>query len=291
MLDFQTKFKRQIEILGLCNTKHTEGIKDYLLDEYNIEPLTIQRDLQSLRANGIEIHSSGKRGIELTGKIRQNTLKELLIQYLGICYTNKTFDKPTALMVKKLKEKALSNVVILQRCIEKREKASMLYEKESGEGGTRQTDICPLQIYQSDNFMRLLAKENDKIMQFNLNKIIDLKPTGRKFKPVQQREIDELFLYSWGVRIGHKKYKVWLRISGKLAAQIKPRQVMIYQEIRDNSDGSIDMLITVNSLTEIARWIAGRGDEITVLEPKELKEKVFGIATRVLSNYGIYLVC
>ena len=157
MFDFQTKFKRQIEILGLCGAEHLNCSNDYLLDEYTVEPLTIKRDLQELRSNGFEIHSSGKRGIELLSNVNPEKMKVILIQYLGLCYSHNMYDKPVALMVRKLKDKALSNVVILQKSIEKSRIVSILYEKESNEKGKKWRDVQSLQLFQSENYWWVLA--------------------------------------------------------------------------------------------------------------------------------------
>jgi predicted DNA-binding transcriptional regulator YafY len=285
MFDSQTKFKRQIEILGLCNADHLECTNEFLFDEYNVEPLTIKRDLQELRSYGIDIHSSGKRGVELLKAPEPDKLKELLIQYLGLCYSLNSYDKPVALMIKKLKHKALSNVVILQKSIEKRKMLSILYEKEASEKETSWRDICPLQMFQSENFWRVLAVHNGMMKQFHLNKILDIKQLNKSFKPVHQKEIDELFLYSWKSWLGLEKFQVKLKLSKQWVEKIKPRQVMIYQDITGHDDGSVDFKITVNTLEEIAGWIVSRGEGVTVLEPPELKEKVIRLAKGTLSNY------
>ena len=59
MFDFQSKFKRQIEILGLCLSEETKKpiITFDLAEYFQVEELTIKRDLQDLRSYGIDIHS------------------------------------------------------------------------------------------------------------------------------------------------------------------------------------------------------------------------------------------
>ena len=105
------------------------------------------------------------------------------------------------------------------------------------------------------------------------------------FKPVPKQQIDELFLYSWKSWIGSDKINVKLRLSEQWAAKIKPRQVMIYQDIINNEDGTVDLRITVNSLEEIASWVVSRGEGVTVLEPEVLKNKVINLAKGALKNY------
>lgn len=286
MFDFQNKFKRQIEILGFSLAEHIDCTNAYLEDIYGVEPLTIKRDLMELRSNGIDIHSSGNKGIELSNKLEHDKLKEILIQYLGLCYSMSSYDKPVALMVRKLKGKALSNVVVLQKCIENRRMASILYEKEANEKGKKWREICPVQMFSSENYWRVLATENDRMKQFHLNKILDIKALERNFKPVPKQEIDDLFLYSWRSWLGRDKYEVRLRLSEKWASKIKPRQVMIYQDIIENEDGSVDLRITVNSLTEISSWVVSRGEGVTVLEPDDLKQMVINLANGALNNYN-----
>lgn len=58
------------------------------------------------------------------------------------------------------------------------------------------------------------------------------------------------------------------------------------ESIVENEDGSAVITVTVNSLTEIASWIASRGKEVKVLEPNELKDRVVEIGKGILSNYS-----
>jgi len=61
---------------------------------------------------------------------------------------------------------------------------------------------------------------------------------------------------------------------------------MIYQDMTENADGTVELKITVNSLTEIASWIVSRGEGVTVLEPLELKQMVINLAKGALKNYN-----
>ena len=286
MFDFQTKFKRQVEILGFCLAGNKNCTKEFLQETYGVEPLTIKRDLMELRSNGIDIHSSGRRGIELSAKLTTDKLKELLIQYLGLCYSLNFYDKPVSLMVKRLKTRSLSNIVILQKCIENHKMASILYEKEASVTGKKWRDICPFQMFESENYWRVLSTEDGNIKQFILNKILDVKALDRKFKEIPKQEIDDLFLYSWRSWLGYEKYEVRLKLSPRWAKTILPRQIMIFQDVIENPDGSAEMKLTVNSLEEIASWIVSRGEGVIVLEPVELKNRVVDIAKGTLRNYG-----
>lgn len=69
MKDLKVKIKRQTEILGLV-LANPDKYQIYDFEElYEVNDLTIKRDLQELRSLGIDIHSEGKKGITVYSKI------------------------------------------------------------------------------------------------------------------------------------------------------------------------------------------------------------------------------
>ena len=70
--------------------------------------LTIKRDLQELRSNGVDIHSEKKRGTFLANAIEPSMIRELITQFLASRSGGGSTDKTTSLLVKLLKERALS---------------------------------------------------------------------------------------------------------------------------------------------------------------------------------------
>jgi len=254
-------------------------------DMFGAEELTIKRDLQELRSYGIAIHSEKKRGVCLCDPISVQKLRSIILQYIGICYSENSFDKSTALMVRKLKEKALANIVTLQRCIDLSMIAVVDYGKEADEI-ERGREIWPLMIFSSEGYWRVLAVNDGKIKQYHLNKLIEVKPTTRKFKRIPQEQIDDMFRYSFKSWIGTEKHHVKIWLSKLWACRIKPRQMMEAEVITENSDGSVIFEATVNSLDEVASWAVSRGEGVVVLEPEELREKVVEIARGALANYS-----
>jgi predicted DNA-binding transcriptional regulator YafY len=69
------------------------------------------------------------------------------------------------------------------------------------------------------------------------------------------------------------------------AERLKPRQLMESQVVTENPDGSVVYEMVVNSLSEVASWVASRGEGVNVLEPKKLREMVIEIAKGTLGNY------
>lgn len=286
MLEIQTKVKRQIEILGLA-LENSDGLKDSdFAVLYKRDIPTIKRDMQELRRCGVDVHSQKKRGICVAGNIHPSVLKELIAQYLGICTAAGETDRATALLVRKLKARALSHVVTLQRCIEQSVIAFVDYEKEAGDVET-QREIGPLLLFSRDGSWRVLAMNDGVVKQYIVNKLLRIKPSSRKFKPVPRAEIDEMFRHSFRSWLSKEKHQIKIRLSREWASRIKPRQLMEVQMITEEADGSVIFESTVNSLNEVAGWVVSRGEGVQVLEPAELRQKVIDLAKGALANYQV----
>lgn len=285
MVDFKSKFKRQIEILGICLGRGYEGMSiGEFAGLFGVEELTIKRDMNDLRASGIAIHSLKGKGVGIEKKPSLEKIRELIKQYSAINTSDSYVEKSTALFVNKLKEDALANMVTLQMCIDKHQMAIIDYEKDA-DVYERSVEISPLLIFQTDNYWRLLTISEGRIKQFIMNKITSARESQRSFKPVPKDKIDDVFRHSFRSWLGEDTYRIKLSFSSYWADRVKPKQLLDSEQFTEQPDGSIIYEATVNSLDEIAGWVVTRGEGVNVLEPKELKEKVIQLAKGVLKNY------
>ena len=83
----QSKLKRQIEIIALAlNSEKKFSIFD-VAELFHCEELTIKRDLQELRSQGIDIHSTKGKGICIEKTIdeaKQKAFAEALAKITGV---------------------------------------------------------------------------------------------------------------------------------------------------------------------------------------------------------------
>lgn len=285
MIDFKTKFKRQIEILGICMSSQYSGYSIMEFAElFGVEELTIKRDMNDLRASGIAIHSTRGRGVGLEKRPPMDKIRELIKQYSAL-NTSETFvEKSTALLVSRLKEEALANMVVLQMCIDKNLMAVIDYEKDA-DVYEKSVEIAPLLIFQTDNYWRLLTLSEGRIKQFIMNKVFNARESNRTFKPVSKEKIDDVFKHSFRSWLGEDTYSIKLEFSAYWSDRLKPKQLLDSEKFTPQKDGSVIYEATVNSLDEMAGWVVTRGAGVKVIEPPELKEKVLTLAQGVLKNY------
>jgi len=286
MQDIRSKFKRQLEIVGLILSQNFPGIlrSADLAAIFDVEELTIMRDLQQLRSIGVDIHSIKKDGVCINKKIAEQKLLELIQQYSSLSQSSVFADKSTKLLVSRLGEKSLANFVILQMAAEKNLVVAIDYEKDNGMLDFGR-EICPVLVFQSDNYWRVLTCSDKKFKQFHLNKILEARDTDKAFPKIEDEILEDVFRFSWKSWVGNEKHDIKLSFSRIWKERIKPKQLMADEVFKETGDGSFIYETTVNSLDELASWIVSRGKGVKVLEPVELKEKVINLAKDSISNY------
>jgi len=284
MSEYIRKIKRQIEIVGKALSANDKFTVMDLAVEYDVEELTIKRDLAELRSRGIDIHSLKKSGIRILNPIKKEILKEFILEYIGFSYSEDYPDKSTTILIQKLGDRALTLITQLQKAIAQNLVTIIDYQS-TATTLKKNVYIQPLKIFQSQGEWRLLAVNQNIIKQYYISKIIDFKVTTEKFKPFQKEKIESLFLSSLKSWIGSEQFPIKIHFSQNWAEVIKSKTYLLNQKITDLEDGSIIFEGNVNSIDEAATWILSFGKGAKVLEPAELKSKVIQLAREALSNY------
>lgn len=289
MKDLKIKIKRQTEILGLVISNPCKySIADFEV-MFNVNEPTINRDLNKLRSLGIDIHSkkiggSKSSGITINQEIPPQLIKSILPEYIGITINQNSYDQSTNLLIRKLKQYSISIITLLNICIDNSTMAKIRYYNVDKKKSDDRI-IEPYLIFQSDKQWRLLAKHEKSIKQFMLSKIESVEPTQKKYKPITQKQIDDIFATSFKSWLGEERYKVRLKFNSIWAKTIKHIQLMEFEKKEVLEDGSVIYETVVNSLSEITSWILSRGEGVVVLEPESLRKSVIESATNVLKNY------
>ncbi len=288
MQDIRFKLKRQLEILGIILSQNYPGVirSADLAYMFEVEELTIMRDLQQLRAGGIDVHSTKKHGVCINKRLPDELLLELIQQYSSLYTTAPFADKSTNLLVNRLGEKSLANFVVLQLACEKNQTVAIDYEKDNGMLDFGR-EINPVLIFQRENYWRVLTFSNGIFKQFHLNKLLEVRPVNKHFDKIDEDVLEEVFKFSWKSWVGNEKHNIKLSFSKIWKERIKPKQLMTNETFSEIEDGSFIYETTVNSLDELASWIVSRGKGVNVIEPEDLKQKVIALANETLSNYKI----
>jgi proteasome accessory factor B len=79
-----------------------------------------------------------------------------------------------------------------------------------------------------------------------------------------------------------KIYNIKLRFLPMVANNVAEVQWHSTQKVTHNRDGSATIEFRVDGLREIAWWILGYGDQVQVLAPKALRNKVLETAKNMI---------
>jgi predicted DNA-binding transcriptional regulator YafY len=279
----RNRIKRQIELLGLVIA---EPCRYKVLDlelYFNCTQITVKRDLRELRSLGIDIHSLPRKGIRVDGEIRHEIIMDLLAQYVITSGIDTFYQRSLHFFTEKYKNRSIPNFTKIQTSIEDNLEIEIEYYKR--EGISEHKVVDPLLIFLNENEWRLLAFSEGKVKQYLLSKIHSVKVLEKSYPEELKQKAKEVLGSSFGSWISENSIEVKLKFTKDWLASGKEPKLMEYQQTVQEKDGSRIVTFKVNSLEEIARWVAGRGGEVIALEPNELVRKIIEISKDTLLTY------
>jgi proteasome accessory factor B len=124
-----------------------------------------------------------------------------------------------------------------------------------------------------------------EIRTFKLGRIRKLTATSRVFPP-REVDLEKHFGQAWSMIPEGRLHDVHLRFEPRVAGNVAEVQWHATQRVEWNDDGSAEFRVRVDGLGEIAWWILGYGDQVTVVEPVELRRRVAAAAAAVARKYA-----
>lgn len=144
-----------------------------------------------------------------------------------------------------------------------------------------------LKQYNTRWFLFGLNESTNSISNLALDRIIEIKEANKQFIENETIDFEEYFDDVVGVTVLEKKepIKILLQISKKLFPYIESKPIHGSQKLRErNNEGAIiELSLQLNY--EFISLIFSYGEEVTVIEPEELKTIIKTKAESVFKNY------
>lgn len=121
---------------------------------------------------------------------------------------------------------------------------------------------------------------------FNLVRVKEIELTDERFTIPRRFTLDRFLGNAWRLIRGEKRYRVILRFSPKVARNVAEVRWHKTQRIRWLPDGSLEFRVEVDGMDEIAWWILGYGDQVYVLEPACLRDRIREAARNIVEQYS-----
>ncbi|GKX67632.1 WYL domain-containing protein [Inconstantimicrobium mannanitabidum] len=160
------------------------------------------------------------------------------------------------------------------------------YKNNKNEVYEMKIEPLALVYYEFENKFYLLGQYNNKLMTYNLERLIEINITNEKFKDKLNIDFDKYLANIWGMESGDRvKVKVKFLKEANVEEKVKrDLQRRIYKTIDDYDDYFIycDEVIGINSFKQ---WLRSFGSSAIVLEPKELRDEIIDAVKKALRYY------
>lgn len=90
--------------------------------------------------------------------------------------------------------------------------------------------------------------------------------------------LERFFGMAWGVERSPIRFAVWLRFRPGVAFEVAEYARRRGLKITNLDDGGLDIHFCVDGIGELFRWVLGFGDQVEVLSPPELRDRIFEVA-------------
>jgi proteasome accessory factor B len=169
-----------------------------------------------------------------------------------------------------------------------RQKQIRLWYQERGGREEESTKFATYRALLSDRTWYLVGRSSRlrRVIVIGVPWIIRAALTDEGYEVPPRFCLDRFLGRAWGVDRGPIRYKVWLRFAPAAATAVRDTVWHPSQRCFAMADGSIDVYFLVDGLEEILGWVLRFGDEVEVLGPEELRERLLAVATELARRYG-----
>ncbi len=285
---------------------------------------SVFRDLQDLRKAGIPVCYNGKNQCytvktELFWPINslsdQETLSLLLLVHKAKDCIHLPFNDLALLAAKKI-EKTLSSElrgyccsiledisvkacrpakpevfdkVFLQmkQAVTKRQVVRINYNMDGGHN-TEQAEFSPYHMIYVHNAWYVIGKlREQEIRTFKLSQIIHLVLLDKFFVKEQTFNVQEYLGRAWAAVPEGKLYDVKLEFRPEIARSVTEIKWHSTQVVTFAADGSAILEFRVDGLNELVPWILSFGENIRVLRPELLRQRIVRISQKTVEQNQI----
>ena len=120
------------------------------------------------------------------------------------------------------------------------------------------------------------------VRTFKLNRIKTLKTLSKCFIEDKAFDPEDYLGRAWSMIPEGRLYNIKLRFAAKVARNVSEVLWHSTQQVVHNCDGSATMEFRVDGIGEIFWWVLRYGDQVKVLAPKILRNRVIKTAEKMI---------
>ncbi len=132
-----------------------------------------------------------------------------------------------------------------------------------------------------------LSSLHKNVRTFKLRRFRNLQMLRKPFTRPDSFNIDNYLGRAWSMIPEGRVYNIKLRFSPMVAQNVAEVLWHSTQKVTRHKDGSATLEFRVDGLGEISWWVLGYGDQVQVLAPKALRERILIHAENIVRMYKI----
>ncbi|WP_310599223.1 WYL domain-containing transcriptional regulator [Desulfobulbus sp.] len=166
-------------------------------------------------------------------------------------------------------------------CLRNSTRMTIDYRSPGGEVAPREIDPYHGVRFEGDWYVVGHCHLRQAIRTFSLARMAAARKGTAQFVRPASFDFRKLFGSHFGIHWGKDEVEVRIHFSPKAAAYVRERQWHPSQRLEERNDGSLILVLTVNHLLELKRWILSWGDGARVIAPRELADDLCQTACRM----------
>ena len=312
---------RILEVASLIHKEPRRWTRPRLVERFEVDKATIQRDIALLRDMGIEIVPRGKQGYEMVSDFFLPDLNLDFEEALALVTAarfyqaaegeqarevlNRAIHKITSNLPKRTNEilgkiapqievphqqvsqidEAQPHKEQLYNAIRERRKVNIQYNSFSS-GKREQHRLAPYAVLFRKHAWYVIGhtEKSNQILTFRINRIHSLFISSTPYTIPEDFSVQKYMEKSWDFRLGPETHVV-IEFAPRIAPLIREVQWHSTQQIHEHANGGLRFEATVAGWLEVGWWVLGWGEEAEVIEPKELREWVAETAEKMVRVY------
>lgn len=277
---------KELQELGLCR-RYDATSGGYSLDaEASLPPMDLEQEealgLLLSQQTGCKLPSSYRRSADVAALKIQTKLSDPVRSYC-----NRALEAVSSRSYPETKTQQFDEVFEkLQQAIVACRRIRMTYWLSS-EGGEISLELNPYRLHFDHPRWYLFARtvKGRPLKVFKLSRVRDVALLPKTF--VRDRHVDpaEALGRAWSMQPEGRLFHVKLRFSAEVAEAVLEVQWHRTQQVERQPDGSAVVEFRVDGLREITWWILSYGDQVEVLAPQALRQRVLGMAKNIVKAH------
>lgn len=177
-------------------------------------------------------------------------------------------------------------VSALSRACLEHAKVEVSYRSREDESKTYAFSPYCLAYYGGELYTIGWSDLRQAVRTLRVDRIKTIKPTTQRFQRPTDFDPEDYLGRSFGIYSEGEQERVEIRFAKEAARSVKEREWHPTQRIEEAPDGSVTLKMTVQGVSEVARWVLYHAPYATVVEPPELRALVLDHAKRAAGAHA-----